>query len=549
MRRACLALLLTLAALGASASEPPIFRVDALPTSLAGEWLFRTGHDPAWSSPFRERRAWQPIQVPGCWQRGAPGSKGHAWYVARLFIPSRLADTDLALDLGVVADADEVFLNGRLIGTQGAFPPRLARAVPAPRLYRLPQISLRYGELNELVVHTYSTAGCGGLVGPPPRVGAYRPFLRRHVQREIVLSTVAAVLLTLAALHVALFAAQREDTANLLFAAFLVLAAVFYLTQTQWGPAQLLGESSVYRMHVAALLGGVAAFIGLTYKYLQLPLPVPLITVQAALVLGIGFAAVWRSSADLAVLAYVAQGTVVLLGPYLVLKIWEPVRRSRPFARLAFTVTFLLAATFASDVATQIRVLPRWEGLISDNLAALGVIPFAMVFTLIFFQRWSNRRWGEPMDAGGGLLSPERFQRRLKEEMERARRNGALFSVVLLRLSMLREPARADTLFEAAGAALRCALRQIDAAATLRPDTFAVLLADADERTAVLAVERLRLAVLSSLPSGAFHAGIAAGVAQFRQGRYEVARELLDEAEAALYAATVEGPNATATTP
>ncbi len=549
MRRAFLALVAILLAAGASASEPPIFRIDALPTSLAGEWLFRAGHDPAWSSPFRERHAWQPIRVPGCWQKGAPGSKGHAWYVARLFVPSSLADTELGLDLGVVADADEVFLNGRRIGTRGAFPPRPARVVPAPRLYRLPRISLRLGELNELVVHVYSTAGCGGLLGPPPRVATYRQLLHAHVQRDLLLSSVAAMLLTMAVLHLALFAAQRKDAANLLFGVFLVLASVFYLSQTQWGPTQLLGESGAYRLHIAALLGGMAAFIGLTYQHLQLAVPVPLVSVQAALVLGIGFAAAWRSAADLAVLVYLAQATLVLLGPYLVFKIWEPVRRRRPLARSAFAATVLLAATVALDIATHIGLLARRPGLISDNLSALGVIPFAMVFTLVLFQRWSHRRWGESLDGGSGLLTPEKFLRRLELEMERARRNGGTFSIALLRLSMLGEPARVEVLFEAADAALRRTLRQIDALAVLRPDTFALLLADADERAAVFTVERLRLAALNSFPDTAFRAGIAAGVAQFRNGRYHLAREFLAEAEAALYAATVEGHNATATTP
>lgn len=549
MRRTCLVLAVIFLASGASASEPPTFRIDALPTTLAGQWLFRTGHDPAWSSPFRERHAWQPIQVPGCWQKGAPGSKGHAWYVVRLFVPSSLADTELGLDLGVVADAYEVFLNGRLIGSRGSFPPRPARSVPSPRFYRLPRISLRYGELNELAVHAYSTAGCGGLLGPPPRVATYRHLLQAHVQREVLLTSMAAMLLTLAVLHLALFAAQREDTSNLLLAAFLVLAAIFYLSQTQWGPAQLLGESGAYRVHIAALLGGVAALIGLIYRHVQLPIPVPLVSVQAALVLGIGFSAAWRSAADLAVLVYLALGTLVILGPYLVFKVWEQARRRRPLARLVLAVTVLLTATVAVDVATQINLLARRQGLISDNLSALGVIPFALVFTLVFFQRWSHRRWGESLDGGGGLLTPEKFLRRLEVEMERARRNGGTFSIALLRLSALGELARVEALFEAAGIALRRTLRQIDALAVLRPDTFAVLLADADERAAVFTVERLRMAALGSFPETVPRAGIAAGVAQFRPGRYHLAREFLAEAEAALYAATVEGHNATATTP
>ncbi len=550
MRGARLALLAALLPVCAAASEPPTFRVESLPTSLAGEWLFRTGHDPAWSSPFRERHAWQAIQVPGCWQRtGAPGFRGHAWYVTRLFIPSHLADQDLALDLGVVADAEEVFLNGRLIGARGAFPPRPARSVLSPRLYRLPRVSLRYGELNELVVHAYSTAGCGGLLGPAPRIEAYGSLLAAYVQREALLSAVAAFLLTLAALHLVLFAAQREERAHLAFTVFLALASAFFLTQTIWGPTQLVSEGIAYRLHTSAVLGLVAAFVSLVYRYLQAPVPIPLVTLQAALVLGIAFAAVWRSTSDLAVLVHVGQGTLVLLGPYLLYKLLGPVRLRRPQARPALAATALVALTAAIDIATQISLLPRRFSLVGDNTSLLGIIPFAMVFTVIFFQRWAKRRWGEAADASGSVLPPEKFLRRLEVEMERVRRNGSSFSIALLRLSISAEPERLETLFELAGGALRRTLRQIDALAVLRADTFAVLLADADERSAISTVERLRLAALEAMPRGGQLPAIAAGVAQYRRSRHHLAQDFVAEAEAALFAATAEGRNVTATTP
>jgi len=550
MRGVRLAVAAALWTAAAAAGQPSTFRVESLPTSLAGEWLFRTGHDPAWSSPFRERHAWQTIQVPGCWQRqGVAGFRGHAWYVTRLFIPSHLADQDLALDLGVVADAEEVFLNGRRIGARGAFPPRPVRSVLSPRLYRLPRVSLRYGDLNELVVHAYSTAGCGGLLGPAPRIEAYGPLLATYVQRDAVLSAVAAFLLTLAALHLILFATQRDESAPLAFTALLAQAAVFFLTQTIWGPTQVVGEGGAYRLHVAALLGSVAALISVVYRYLQTPVPIPLVTLQAALVLGIAFAAVWPSTSDLAVLVHVGQGTLVLLGPYLLYKLVGPVRLRRPLARLALAATVLLAATAAIDIATEIALLPRRSGPIGDNTSRVGIIPFAMVFTVVFFQRWAKRRWGEAADASGGLLPPEKFLRRLEVEMERVRRNGSSFSIALLRLSLAAEPERLETLFELAGNALRRTLRQIDALAVLRTDTFAVLLADADERSAILTVERLRRAALEAMPRGGSPPAIAAGVAQFRRDRHHLPEDFVSEAEAALYAATAEGHNVTATTP
>ncbi len=113
----------------ASAQEAPPINVSQLPTSLAGEWLFRIGHDPSWASPFRERRNWQRIRVPGSWEsQGFAAYNGHAWYRLPLFVSSQLAGQNLGLDAGLIADVDEVFLNGRKVGATGTFPPRFARA-------------------------------------------------------------------------------------------------------------------------------------------------------------------------------------------------------------------------------------------------------------------------------------------------------------------------------------------------------------------------------------------------------------------------------------
>lgn len=534
----------------ASADQVTTFRVETLPSSLAGTWMFRTGHDPAWSSPFRERHAWQPMPVPGCWQRGgAAGYRGHAWYVIRIFIPSGLNDQDLALDLGVVMDAEEVFLNGRSIGTRGAFPPRPVRAVPVPRLYRLPRVSLRFGELNELAVHVYSSAACAGLLGPPPRIVAYPASLRAYVQRDLLLTAVATFLMTLALLQLALFLTPRPDSSHLVFAAFLSFSALFFLTQTHWGPQQLLGQGDVYRLHCAAILGSVAAFIGVLYHYFQLSVPLPLVTAQAALVLGMAFATVWPAPSEVGVLVYLAEGALLLVGVFLLAKTWKQVRLQRSHARPVFASVAILGLCTLVDIAIQIGLLARRSCLWADSFSWLGVIPFALTFTLVFSLRWARLRWGLATDVGPVVMPRERFLRRLEDEMERARRNGAPFSIALLRLSVPDEPARLEALGNLASGALRRTLRQADELASLRADTFAVLLPDADERAAVSTVERLRRVVLDSAPKGSPRPWVTAGVVQFRAGRHQSAQDFLADAEAALYAAAAEGRNATATTP
>ena len=98
-------------------------------------------------------------------------------------------------------------------------------------------------------------------------------------------------------------------------------------------------------------------------------------------------------------------------------------------------------------------------------------------------------------------------------------------------------------------ASLRRGLRQIDLLARYDPETFALLLAETDERAAMTIIERLRRTVTQSGASRPGRARTTAGLAQYRPGRHLSADELLGEAEAALYAAVSEGGDCTATAP
>jgi GGDEF domain-containing protein len=76
-----------------------------------------------------------------------------------------------------------------------------------------------------------------------------------------------------------------------------------------------------------------------------------------------------------------------------------------------------------------------------------------------------------------------------------------------------------------------------------------LLLAETEERAAMAIIERLRRAAGESASSPTTRVRTTAGLAQYRPGRHLGAEELLQEAEAALYAAISEGGDCTATAP
>ncbi len=547
-RLAVAAIALAVAGVAAGQDAPPLV-VDTLPASLAGEWLFRIGHDPAYASPFREQRNWQRIHVPGPWERqGWPEYTGHAWYRLSFVVSSDLAGIDLGLDLGRVGDVDEVFLNGRRIGDSGSFPPHFDKATLARRYYLIPQDVVRAGQLNELAIHVYNDSRFGGLLGPPPVLDRYRTVLAHAVFRDVGAYSVATLLLTLAALHLLLFFTQRDLLEHLSFAGAMVAIALFVVAHTTWGPSLVLGFGATYRVVVASLLAGVALFAAVPFRLATRRQPVALLGLETLLALGAAFTLVWRNEGDLQFWLYAGEASLLLVAA-VTLKIEASLLGRRPCAPAAFVATALFTAAIAFDVLVDIGVLPRTRLFGGELIAALAAVPFALCTSLALGMNWMQRRWGEPVDATTGLMTRERFTDRLASELLRTRRNGSSLAVALLRLTVADAAGERGQPAVEAVSSLRRALRQIDLLARYDGETFALLLAETDERAATTIIERLRRTAGETAGARAGRAHTTAGLAEYRPGRHLAADELLHEAEAALYAAVSEGGDCTATAP
>ncbi|MEW6337211.1 MAG: diguanylate cyclase [Acidobacteriota bacterium] len=547
-----LALVLVLAAASplAAADDLPPITVERLPTSLSGEWLFRVGHDPAWASPFRERRSWQRIRVPGAWEKqGYQGYSGHAWYRVALFIPSQLAGEEFGLDLGQIGDVDEVFLNGRPVGSTGSFPPRFDKASMAHRHYRLPRSVLRVGEFNELAIHVYNDSRFGGLLGPSPSVDTHQNVLRHAFLRDLFAYCLATLLVTLAALHVVLFLAQRSRTEHVFFAGFMVACGAYFLSYAYWGPALVLGHSGAFRLSIVALLGAVALFPPAFYRVAGRSQPIVIVAMQAVLALGAAFAVAWRDEGDLYVWVHLAEAAALAISVLVLRTLVHLVRRGHPWSVALLVTSGLFVVAVAWDILVDVGLLQRSHVVVGEMAAPIGLVPFALVFSLALSYTWVEHRWGEPLDLATGLIPRDRFVERLSMELERARRTRSALAVALLRVGGRVEDTGVDQIAARAVQLMRQSLRQIDVLARYDRDTFALLLADTEERTAMTILERLRRAVAEGDPTRHEKVPTTAGVAQFRATRHVVAEELLEEAEAALYAALAEGGDCTATAP
>src|SRR5258706_9060460 len=86
------------------------------PASLSGVWRWQAGDDVTWAQPGFDDSAWPVVQVPGS---NLPVKEGFVWLRLHVTAPER--SRNLAIGLGALAEASEIYWDGRHIGGLGTF--------------------------------------------------------------------------------------------------------------------------------------------------------------------------------------------------------------------------------------------------------------------------------------------------------------------------------------------------------------------------------------------------------------------------------------------
>lgn len=137
--------------------------------SLKGNWLFSIGINEEWASPKFNDSDWESIKVPSPWEnQGFNGYNGYAFYRKKITISSSYKGRMLYLNMGYIDDVDEVYLNGKKIGSTGNFPPDYNTAFNAERIYYIPEEYISFDASNLIAVKVYDSYSEGGIVSGEP---------------------------------------------------------------------------------------------------------------------------------------------------------------------------------------------------------------------------------------------------------------------------------------------------------------------------------------------------------------------------------------------
>lgn len=133
--------------------------------SLTGQWKFSIGDEENWKNPSFDDSNWDRINVPGAWEnQGFYGYDGYAWYRTRFFLNDDVGPLPIFLDMGIIDDIDEVYVNGHLVGGKGSFPPKYSTAYNVHRQYHIPHNILNKNGENHIAVKVYDEWSAGGIL-------------------------------------------------------------------------------------------------------------------------------------------------------------------------------------------------------------------------------------------------------------------------------------------------------------------------------------------------------------------------------------------------
>jgi hypothetical protein len=146
---------------------------DYLSVNLNGIWKFKTGNNNEWRYPEFDDKEWKTIPVPSEWENeGYDDYDGYAWYRIKFKLSRSYGDGVYYLSLGKIDDVDDVYLNGRFIGSvydlkkDGDYR-RSGWEYNARRLYKIPEGLLSLNGTNTIAIRVYDGQQRGGIYEGP----------------------------------------------------------------------------------------------------------------------------------------------------------------------------------------------------------------------------------------------------------------------------------------------------------------------------------------------------------------------------------------------
>ncbi len=151
--------------------------------NLEGYWKFEPGDNKAWANPGFDDSGWGKIMVPGTWEdQISKNLDGFGWYRKKFNVDGDKVPKRYVLMMGRIDDLDEVYLNGKLVGSTGKiydspYKIHADREFSQYRYYYLNEGDIYTNKVNTLAVRVYDKGGFGGIYSGPVGIVELNKFI------------------------------------------------------------------------------------------------------------------------------------------------------------------------------------------------------------------------------------------------------------------------------------------------------------------------------------------------------------------------------------
>ena len=409
--------------------------------ALERGWRYHPGDDAAWADPALDDAAWEQLESPEMPADEPPASgwPGIGWFRLRLDVAPDAVGIPISLGLFHLG-ASEVYLDGRLVsrfGVVAATPdaerPYNPESIPLAIHFDAPGehvVAVRYSNaistdresaIGRWLARRYYSTGISAQLREHERV--VRDFGARMRFNGGFRIGGVCILVTLATLHLLLFAFYRGQRANLFYGLFcLGLSAVitvsYFRDLSNFGVVGRVVASSAVRLLLPCVMTSFLAFLHSAFSG-GVPRYVP-----------VGLA-VWLAAVAAYVL-YPSFSAVMVVFPALVgldgLRVMVKALRTRKDgARIVGAGVVLFSTVVARDVTQTFVGLPEIVHMIVEPASVLGLALTVSVYLARGFAR-TNRDLEAQLAEVRRLAAIEIEHERKANELEEARQ---------LQLSML----------------------------------------------------------------------------------------------------------------
>jgi len=397
--------------------------------TLDGDWLFCPAERYIVEVDIRELQC-QPIKLPGGWESVKADYDGFGLLITRFSIDRSHETENLGLFVGRIRDADKTFVNGKLIGETGEFPPLFQKAVLYSRTYQIPNNYLNYDSDNVLSIWVYNDARPGGLSKNLPVISDYFELLQNQISKNYQMLMFIVVLLVFSIFHAIYFYFHRQAKENLYFSLFVAAWALYLYTFSHLGLSSSLSLNFLFRANVALFFINFSLFPWFIYAFFNETFPkiIKIITGFSLAMVPLCY-----FLPEPGMLYWPLEIVELSLLPLMVLVLaflYRCVKEGRPYAKRVTWVIMLYILFGTVDIVVDFAQINLTGSLWLFGPWALIVLSFA----LTFFVAHKNYSYYQDatVDRLTSTLRRDEFILRLNQEIVRAQRDKMYMLVMMV---------------------------------------------------------------------------------------------------------------------